>query len=85
MATKTIMNSALSRLALSDEGFVFDPQTGDSYQISETAALVLRSLKEGRGDDEAAQRLVGAFEVSLEDAQRDVADFRARLKQFGLA
>ena len=78
------MNSALPRLAISDEGFVFDPQTGDSFQVSETAAVVLRALKDGHGEDEVTRQLTEMFDVSLEDAQRDVADFRARLKQFSL-
>jgi hypothetical protein len=78
------MNDHLSRLALSDEGFVFDPQTGDSFQVSETGIVVIRELKAGRGEEEIASRLTELFEVPLEEAQRDCADFRARLKQFGL-
>ena len=79
------MNDHLCRLALSDEGFVFDPQTGDSFQVSETGIIVLRELKDGRSDEEIAQRLSESFEVTLEEARRDCADFRSRLQQFGLA
>ncbi len=75
----------LSQLALSEEGFVFDPQTGDSFQVSETGIAVLRALKEGRSDEETAQQLVADFEVSLEEARRDCTDFRSQLKNFGLA
>jgi hypothetical protein len=75
----------LSQLALSDEGFVFDPQTGDSFQVSETGMVVMHALKEGRGDEEIAQQLVAHFEVSLEEARRDCTDFRSQLKNFGLA
>lgn len=78
------MSDQLSRLALSDEGFVFNPQTGDSFQVSETGILVLRQLKEGRSDEEIAAHLTERFEVSLEEAQRDCADFHARLRQFDL-
>ncbi|MCX6890578.1 MAG: PqqD family protein [Verrucomicrobia bacterium] len=79
------MSDQLSRLALSDEGFVFNPQTGDSFQVSETGIVVIRLLKEGRSDEEIAARLTDLYEVSLEEAQHDCADFRARLKQFELA
>jgi hypothetical protein len=75
----------LHQLALSDEGFVFDPQTGDSFQVSETGMVVMHALKEGRGDEEIAQQLVAHFEVSLEEARRDCSDFRGQLKNFGLA
>lgn len=75
----------LHQLALSDEGFVFDPQTGDSFQVSETGMVVMHALKEGRGDEEIAQQLVAHFEVSLEEARRDCSDFRSQLKNFGPA
>jgi len=75
----------LHQIALSDEGFVFDPQTGDSFQVSTTGMVVLHSLKEGRSDEDIAQQLVTHFEVSIEEARRDCADFRGQLKNFGLA
>ena len=74
----------LHQLALSDEGFVFDPQTGASFQVSTTGMVVMHSLKEGRSDEEIAQQLVAHFEVSLEEARRDCTDFRGQLKNFGL-
>ena len=74
----------LHQLALSDEGFVFDPQTGDSFQVSTTGMVVMHSLKEGRSDEEIAQQLITHFEVSLEEARRDCTDFRGQLKNFGL-
>lgn len=79
------MNNALARLALNDEGFVFDPQTGDSYQVSETGMFLLREFKEGRHAEEAAIRLTEFFDVPLDEAQRDCVDFLARLRQFNLA
>ncbi len=75
----------LHQLALSDEGFVFDPQTGDSFQVSETGMVVMHALKDGRGDEEIAQQLVAHFDVALEEARRDCTDFRSQLKNFGLA
>jgi hypothetical protein len=75
----------LTQLALSDEGFVFDPNTGDSFQVSSTGLFILKQFKEGRGDDEAAQALTQQFDVSLEEARRDCADFRGRLRNLGLS
>lgn len=75
----------IHQLALSDEGFVFDPQTGDSFQVSETGMVVMHALKAGRNDEEIAQQLVTHFDVSLEEARRDCTDFRGQLKNFGLA
>lgn len=75
----------LSQLALNDDGFVFNPNTGDSFQVSETGAFVLKALKKGRSDEEVAQMLTEEFTVTLEDAKRDCVDFRGHLKNLGLA
>lgn len=75
----------LSHLALNDEGFVFDPTTGASFQVSQTGLAILRALRDGKADEEIAQTLTDRFEVGLEDAKRDVADFRGQLKTVGLA
>ena len=75
----------LSQLALSDEGFVFDPNTGDSFQVSHTGLMLLQALKDGRGDEEAAQLLTEKYDVTLEEARRDCADFRSRLRNLNLA
>ena len=74
----------LAHLAINDEGFVFDPTRGDSFQVSPTGLLILVALRSGKADEEIAHSLVENYEVSLEDAQRDVTDFRANLKHLGL-
>ena len=79
-----LMNNHISQMALHDEGFAFDPQTGTSFQVSETGIVVLRALKEGDSAEQAAARLSERYDVSLDDARRDCADFSARLKHFEL-
>jgi hypothetical protein len=74
----------LGHLAVSAEGFVFDPTTGESYQVSRTGLAVLNALREGADDDAIVERLTGTFEVSPEDARRDVAEFRVSLQSLGL-
>ena len=74
----------LAHLAVNDEGFVFNPSSGDSFQVSQTGLLILNAWRAGKADEEIAQSLVAQFEVTLEDAQRDVADFRANFKNLGL-
>ena len=76
--------SKLSQLAINEEGFVFDPTTGDSFQVSEVGLRILGALRGGKADEQIAVTLAEQFEVSLENAQRDLADFRASLKNFGL-
>jgi hypothetical protein len=74
----------LAHLAINDEGFVFDPTSGDSFQVSQTGLIILSALRAGKSDEETAQSLADNYEVSLENAQRDLADFRANLKNLSL-
>lgn len=74
----------LSQLAINDEGFIFDPLTGDSYQVSETGLFIIQRIREEKSDEDIAADLTAEFDVSAEDAQRDVVDFRGRLKNVGL-
>jgi hypothetical protein len=76
--------SKLSRLALNDEGFVFDPATGDSFLSNRSGMLILRALCDGKTDSETVHALTEVYEVSQEDAERDVADFRSQLKSIGI-
>ena len=76
--------SNLSQLALNDEGFAFNPTTGDSYQVSPTGVVILAALRENKSDDAIAQTLTEKFDVTLADARHDVADFKASLKNLGL-
>jgi PqqD family protein of HPr-rel-A system len=77
--------SRLAELAISDGGFVFDPLTGHSYNLNETALAVLRALKAGASADEIVAHLRNDFLIANdEDIARDVADLISRLREMGL-
>lgn len=77
--------SRLAELAISDGGFVFDPTTGHSYNLNETALAVLRALKSGETPDAIVVRLRDTFNIENdEDVARDVGDLISRLRELGL-
>jgi PqqD family protein of HPr-rel-A system len=75
----------LRSLALNPDGFAFDPTTGESYTLNDTGLVVLEGLQEGLTEEEVAARLVERFEVTEEEASRDVDDFLDHLRTFRLA
>jgi PqqD family protein of HPr-rel-A system len=75
----------LRSLALNPDGFAFDPTTGESYTLNATGLVVLEGLREGLTEEEVAARLVERFEVTDEEASRDVDDFLDHLRTFRLA
>jgi hypothetical protein len=74
----------LADLAISDNGFVFDPLAGATYSVNCTGLCVLQSLKGGLGRKAIAHRLVESFVQPGSDLLRDVDDFIHVLRQYGL-
>ena len=76
--------SRFSQLAINDEGFVFDPSTGESFTVTQTGLVILKGLKEERGNQELTKLLTEEYEVSTQEAERDVIDFIQRLRTYNL-
>jgi PqqD family protein of HPr-rel-A system len=74
----------LRSLALNPDGFAFDPTTGESFTLNPTGLALLEALRAGRDPEELAADLAGRFDVTPEDASRDVDDFLERLRSFRL-
>ncbi len=74
----------LAGLALNDNGFVFDPATGHTYTLNRSGAVVLRLCAEGGEPDAVVAALCERFDVDVDTARHDVADFLDRLAELGL-
>ena len=74
----------LNRLAVNDEGFIFDPETGNSFTVNKTGLFIIKLLKEGKNEDEIVELLTKEFEVNEEEARKDLLDFIKQLKILGL-
>ncbi len=73
-----------THLALNDQGFVFDPTTGDSYVVNPVGLLILEQLRAGESDRAVVAVIEERFGVAPEEARRAADDFIGRLKSFGL-
>lgn len=84
MSTNQIMSTKLNDLLLNDRGFVFDAVEGESYQLSPTAARLLRWMQEGVSDEEGLLRcLLEEFEVDDHTARRDLDNFLNTINELG--
>jgi len=72
------------RLAISETGFVFDPQTGYSYVVNETGIEIMDCLKNNMDEPNILSHILKTYEVIEDQARRDYASFILRLKQYGL-
>jgi PqqD family protein of HPr-rel-A system len=80
------MPSRLDDLAISRNGFVFDPMTGASFSLNAAGMAMLEGLKEGQGKATILQDLRGRFAVpeTGADLGADLEDFVDQLKRHGL-
>jgi len=76
--------SRLQTLALNDSGFAFDPMSGESFTLNETAIFIIKALNTGQSEREIAESLHEVYEVETLDGFTDVLDFVKQLKNFTL-
>jgi len=74
----------LKRLALNEEGFIFDPETGNSFVTNQTGLFILKKLREGLSEEEIIKALTEEFEVDENTARRDFYDFEEQLRILGI-
>jgi hypothetical protein len=67
-------------LALSENGFLFDARTGNTFSLNRTGSFLLRALIDGADPETLASRMADRFEVDGETAKKDVEQFIFRLK-----
>ena len=70
----------LTRLALSDSGFVFDPVSGNSFSVNGSGMAILRRLQQGTDLTRIVTSLCEEFEVDALAAERDVIEFANLLR-----
>lgn len=74
----------LDQLAMSSEGFIFDPSTGESFTVNPSGLKILKALKENKTTADIARELKEQFDMAPEEVERDVIDFMAHLRTYRL-
>ncbi|RUM59353.1 MAG: PqqD family protein [Persephonella sp.] len=74
----------LNQLAINDEGFIFDPLTGESFTVNRTGLFIIKKLKENKSEEEILEDMLNEFNVSKDIAEKDLIDFIQKLKSYGL-
>lgn len=74
----------LESLALSERGFLFDPATGQTYSLNQTATFALKSLIGGAKPAALPDMLSARFDVDPVTAGRDAEQFLLQLRDMGL-
>ncbi len=73
-------SSLLNSLAINPEGFIFSPQTGESFTANQTGIDILLALQKGETAEDIVVMMAKKYEASKEDITNDVRDFIDHLR-----
>ncbi len=71
-------------IATSDEGFLFNPTTGDSFSTNAIGAEIIKLLKKDVSLKEVAEIITDKYDVDKALFERDLEDFTLQLKEFSI-
>ena len=66
-------------------GMIFDPKSGNSFQLNETARLMLSMLREDVTHEDIAALIAKKFSIAYESALTDVFEFASHLTNLSTA
>lgn len=78
------MLKRLQELATNQDGFAFDPRSGESFRMNESATFIFQMLRQGASVEKAAMTFASHYSLSRIQAFEDVQDFILQLKLNGL-
>lgn len=73
-----------SNIATSENGFIFNPATGDSFTSNRIAAEILAYMKLAETEQEIKKRILDKYEVETNQLERDWDDYMLQLKEANL-
>lgn len=69
-------------IATSDEGFIFNPSTGDSFSTNPIGAEIISLLKKNKSFEEIIETICLKYDVDQTQFEKDLDDFTAQLKEY---
>ena len=73
-----------NHLILSKDGFIFDSQSGDTYQTNEVANFIVKLLQSKSSIEEISAAVPKTYFVDQAQALNDILEFQNHLSIIGL-
>ena len=67
------------------KGMAFDPETGESFQLNDSARVILSLIREGLSPEEISAEVSKRFNIPYEKAITDVLEFLVQLNSLSSA
>jgi len=69
-------------IAVSENGFLFDPNTGESFSLNETGKQILKMMKENKSEEEISDWFSTNYEVDKITFENNFNDFITVLQNY---
>lgn len=69
-------------IATSEEGFIFNPGTGDSFSTNPIGVEIIMLLKEEKPFNVIIETICAKYEVEEHQFEKDLDDYVSQLKDF---
>lgn len=73
-----------NNIAVSESGFIFDANTGDSYSVNKTGRIILKMIMEGKDQEEIAEIILAEYEIEKQTLLHYIHDFTQMLNRYEL-
>ncbi len=74
----------LNDLAISENGFLFQPVTGESFTLNSVGITIMEGLKAHGDSLQIIEQIVEEYDVEQSAAERDFSEFINQLKNHNL-
>jgi len=71
-------------IAVSESGFIFDPNTGESFSVNSTGKQILQMLTKSLSMKEIESSILSEYDVDQKTFQRYMDDFAHTLRRLNL-
>lgn len=71
-------------IAISESGFVFDPNSGDSFSLNPLGVEILHMIKDGHEQNLIFRNILDKYDVDKATLENNFFDFIGMLKQYNL-
>lgn len=71
-------------IATSENGFIFNPLTGDSYSTNLIGVEIIDALKRNESEQEIKSAIMEKYDVAIAQLDRDWEDLKFQLKTANL-
>jgi len=71
-------------IAISETGFVFDPNSGDSFTLNSIGKEILQQFQEGKAKSDISYYILNKYDVDEYTFERNYEDFIGMLNHFNL-